>query len=225
MLVISGFAIAGLFSSRVILASNFVLISGDSCTIWNYNLTGQASHLNTSSMNSTTDLANQACYVYGKDLALSSLHYARSCYIGGVEGDTGSGTCDYYPAMAINWMTGSGPCPFDPSLCIEPGNGSLVLETALDSSKDLGLNTKLEDRITYHRRVACSVLNTTRYHNSCVNVTNAWGTDCETNYTLSSDLASAIISSDPAGTTITTTVGSSELQNLLWRWEMPYILG
>jgi hypothetical protein len=216
MLVISGFAIAGLFSSRVVLASNFVLVSGDRCVIWNYNLTGQASQLNTSAMNSTTDLANQAYSVYARDVALSSLHYARSCYIGGVESDTGSGACDYYPATAINWMTGSGPCPFDPNLCIEPGNGSLVLETALDSSKDIGLNTKLEDRITYHRRVACSVLNTTGYHNSCVNVTNAWGTDCETNYTLSDD---------PAGAAVATAMGSSELQNLLWGWNMPYILG
>jgi hypothetical protein len=93
MLVISGFAIAGLFSSRVFLESNFVLVSGDSCAIWNYNLTGQASHLNTSAINSTADLANQAYFVYAKDQALSSLHYARSCYIGGVESDTGSGTC------------------------------------------------------------------------------------------------------------------------------------
>lgn len=201
MLVISGFAIAGLFSSRVVLASNFVLVSGDRCVIWNYNLTGRTSELNISPINSTTDPANRAYFVYAKDLALSSLHYDHSCYIGGVESDTGSGTCDYYPATAINWMTGSGPCPFDPSLCIEPGNGSLVLETALDSSKDLDLNTKPEDRITYHRRLACSALNATRYYNSRVNVTNAWGTDCETNYTLSDD---------PAGAAIATVVGSSE---------------
>jgi hypothetical protein len=215
MLVVSVFAVAGLFSSRVISASNFVLVSGKNCGIWNYNLTGQDA-LSSFSINSTRDLAFQANFVHGRDLSLSSLHYARSCYIGGLESNPASGTCDYYPASAINWTASSGPCPFDSSICAESGNGSVVFDTALDSSKDLGFNTKPEDRITYHRRLVCSPLNTTRYQNPCVNETLNWGTDCVTSYNLSDD---------PRGAANSTPQASSALKDVISGWEMPYILG
>src|SRR5205085_12508961 len=99
-LVALAFGVAGLFSSRVISANNFVLVSGDNCAIWNYNLTGQGA-LTSFSLNNTRDLAIEANFVYGRDLSLSSLHYARTCYIGGLEGNPTSGTCDYYPASAV----------------------------------------------------------------------------------------------------------------------------
>jgi hypothetical protein len=216
MPVVLVFAVAGLFSSRVISASNFVLVSGNNCSIWNYNLTGQGA-LTSFSINNTRDLAIEADFVYARDLSLSSLHYARSCYIGGLEGNPTSGTCDYYPASAINWKTSSGACPFDPSICAESGNGSLVLDTALDSLKDLGFNTEPEDRITYHKRLVCSPLNTTSYRNPCVNETHYWGTDCVTSYNLSDD---------PPGAANSTLQTSSAVQYVISGWGgMPYLLG
>ncbi len=74
--------------------NNFVLVSGDNCGIWNYNITG-SEPLDAFSANSTQDLSWQANFIMDRDLALSSLHYTRSCYIEGLEGNPAASACNY----------------------------------------------------------------------------------------------------------------------------------
>ena len=175
---------AGLFSSRIAQSSNgVVLISGDNCSTFSGDWdTGPKKGGNSMSTNRSDPQAvlQQLNNAWARDKLLSSIPYARSCYLTGLEDTSAAGTCQYYVKPFLNWTIDYVPCPFGGDLCNTAVNGSLRVRSVLDTAHDLGLNTNYEDRLIYHKTAICAPLRP--QVSQCRHVTHSWGTDCVTNY-------------------------------------------
>ena len=91
-----------------------------------------------------------------QDMQLA-LNYAQTCY--SAEGDSIATTCKSLQVPKLGFTTYNTSCPFEQGLCSSEG---VTFETAvLDSHNDLGINARLEDRVTYQRRSTCAVVNGT----------------------------------------------------------------
>jgi hypothetical protein len=64
----------------------------------------------------------------------------------------------------------NGSCPFHPKLC---RSSTVVFDTGLiDSHTDLGINSRVADRIAYRRVTTCTVLNDTSYTTGWISQAN-----------------------------------------------------
>ena len=175
---------AGLFSSRIAQSSNgFVLISGDNCSTFTQAV--QTDILNHDSsldfnISDPKGVLQQMAEAWGRDKLFSSVPYARSCYLSGLEDTSAAGTCGYYVTPFLNWTIDYVPCPFGGDLCNTAVNGSVRIASVIDTALDLGVNTKYEDRLIYHKSATCAPLRP--QISQCHPEKHSWGTDCITAY-------------------------------------------
>jgi hypothetical protein len=159
------FIAAGTFSNRIISAGSTtdgsrVLSISKHCGVWNQTYFDIAANGNNPESNETLQLSTQFISKTGLEIQLS-LQYAQECYLKDTNADFMSAACNTMKTPKLNWTTHQDDCPFDTNVCHTAAD-ALVMETAvIDSHKDLGINAKPNDRITYQRRTTCAVLNDT----------------------------------------------------------------
>lgn len=144
----AGFAVAGVFSSRISSSmGGEVMISSPNCGYlwWDSNFT----------FTDTDTLIN-----YATQLTVDAAAYAQRCY----RGEAATTECPTYVQKSIEGsVTRNATCPFDPKICLL-NNDNLVIDTGhFDSHHDLGLNAAPQDRFLYRRVTACAPLRTEGY--------------------------------------------------------------
>jgi hypothetical protein len=90
--------------------------------------------------------------------------YARMCY-DGTESDlikTSPSECRVFPTQKLNWTdTHNATCPFKDGICLEGETAAYMLDTGLQSSRKLGINSQYE--LQWQHRTTCAPLKTDGY--------------------------------------------------------------
>ena len=155
------FLAAGAFSSTLTAAGSKVLSRSPFCGVWNetyYTLMDGGAN---GASKEIFALSAQFNAKYSDDIQLS-IEYAQKCYLD-AETYATSSTCDVLPKSTIEYSTtiGIDSCPFQNQICHDASE-MMTFDTGLiDSHIDLGINSKIEDRLTYQRITSCAVLNDT----------------------------------------------------------------
>ena len=155
------FLAAGAFSSTITAAGSKVLSRSPFCGVWNetyYTLMDGGAN---GASKEIFALSAQFNAKYSVDIQLS-IEYAQKCYLD-AETYATSSTCDVLPKSKIEYSTTVQPssCPFQSRICHDASN-MVTFDTGLvDSHIDLGINSQIEDRLTYQRMTSCAVLNDT----------------------------------------------------------------
>lgn len=145
---LTAFGTASILASHVTTADGEVLIAPSPyCGFWkDYNST----------------LAEEGIfrYTYYQAATLSSHEYVQNC----LAESQSLPECNLFKQLRLNWTaTTSNPCPFG-DLCLGPSNGTLYLDTGMiDSRRDLGINSRNEDRIQWRKNVSCVPITTKGY--------------------------------------------------------------
>lgn len=146
-----GFAIAGIFSSRVTSTKSVALLRSDSCGIW---------HAPLYNRNETDQSLESALWEDKWDTVLAkSANFAATCY----NTTTPSSNCNAYGRRLLSLETTThNTCPFDSSICanktvVRLGSGYV------DSLLDLGINSSPEDRVAFRKVVECAPLRSEGY--------------------------------------------------------------
>ena len=155
------FLTAGAFSSTLTAAGSKVLSRSPFCGVWNetyYTLMDGGAN---GASKEIFALSAQFNAKYGDDIQLS-IEYAQKCYLD-AETYATSSTCDVLPKSMINYSmtTETSSCPFQSQICHDASEMVTFDTGLLDSHIDLGINSRLEDRLTYQRITNCAVLNDT----------------------------------------------------------------
>jgi hypothetical protein len=149
------FAMAGVFSSRLLDAGDEVLSRSPFCG--DLNLTYWDSLGTTTVVGSPNRLANEYS-------AHAQVQYQRSQqYVQFCTGPVGA--CRELPEEKLpsNW-TVKNYCPFAPEVCSQDFSKSVVIDTGLISShRHLGLNAPEADRVQYRKVTTCTVLNDAKH--------------------------------------------------------------
>lgn len=149
LLVLSGFAVAGIFSAQVSKAAgSSVLIQTNDCGSWSY-----PSLL--ASGNLEPVYAAQAKVLND---TLTAASYARTCYGTPVN----ARQCPTYAKQQLDWtVNANASCPFNDTICNLNGTNSYQMDTGpINSHSDLGINAVDENRITYRKATTCAPLHT-----------------------------------------------------------------
>ena len=152
ILYIAAFGVAGLFSSRIVISDQAVLVRSDVCGPWP--LSDQFTKTNFNNFNNTTPamLQEQESYAINSRQDLTgSLAYVQGCY------PVADRECEDYIVAALNQtINWNASCPFDDSLCLTE---AIEIDTGyIDSAIDLGINAKPADRVWYRKIISCAVL-------------------------------------------------------------------
>ena len=137
-----GIGVAGIFSSHVVRISDEVLVLPNSCG-W----IGSA-------QDSFEDIDQFiAVQTMGRWTASQVLKYAQTCYH--QTGLANMGSCQFYIKPAITSITSTNiPCPFSETICGLPQ--AFQVDTGhVDSSRDLGINSPVEDRVQFKKMLTC----------------------------------------------------------------------
>ena len=153
MLYVAAFGIAGLFSSRIVMTDQSVLVRSNVCGSWP--LSDQLAKSNFNNFSSPPAvLQEEESYAINTRYDITEcLAYVQDCY---PVADPG---CEGYIVAALNQtINKNASCPFDDSLCLTE---AIEIDTGyLDSAIDLGINAKPEDRVWYRKVISCAVLST-----------------------------------------------------------------
>ena len=153
ILYIATFGIAGLFSSRIVITDQSVLVRSDVCGTWP--LSDQFASFNYNNASAPGPmLQEQESYAISTRHDLTeSLAYVQVCYP-----EPSPGCAGYIVAALNQTVNRNASCPFDDSLCLTE---AIEIDTGyLDSAIDLGINAKPEDRVWYRKLISCAVLST-----------------------------------------------------------------
>ena len=137
------FAIAGILSSRVSLATDNqseVLVAGQSCGMW----------INPQDWGSELERAAYASsLIQDFDTASRMATFCSLIY-------SGAGDCTSYAPQQIRWsMASNAPCPFDPKMCID--NKAVRFDSGLiNSHTHLGINVQQPDQLSYRSVLECA---------------------------------------------------------------------
>ncbi|KAF2669763.1 hypothetical protein BT63DRAFT_412571 [Microthyrium microscopicum] len=149
-----GFAVAGIFSSRVALAGNLALRNPGTCGWMSIDLSGLSTELPTEAAQRIN-----AMYVFGRRSAKLGMDYSASCYANTTEGMPA--TCRMFARANIpSTIDRSAPCPFANNLCNGP---AVQLDSGLVDSSKFGLNTRQQEKIQFRRQTTCALIPTNRF--------------------------------------------------------------
>ena len=153
ILYIAAFGIAGLFSYRIVITDQSVLVRSNVCGSWP--LTDQFAKANFNNFSSPPAvLQEEESYAINTRYDITEcLAYVQDCY------PVASPYCEGYIVAALNQtINKNASCPFDDSLCLTE---AIEIDTGyLDSAIDLGINAKPADRVLYRKVISCAVLST-----------------------------------------------------------------
>ena len=154
------FMIAGAFSNNVANAGQEVLSRSKFCGVFNETyLNVAAGGINAASAE-TLQLSVEYARKIDHDIQLSH-EYAQQCYASQPHNYMSS-VCNTMSNSTISFDQSTvDSCPFQEDLC-HTNSKTLVFSTGkIDSHRDLGINAKADDRLTYQRVTTCAVLNDT----------------------------------------------------------------
>lgn len=162
------FMIAGIFSNKAVATSSInggsaVVSRSPQCGIWNNTYFNEAGILyNNYSDQGGFDLWIQY-YAKLADNVQLSLEYAQQCYISPARTDYMSSTCNTLKVPRLTFQKYRTACPFAATVCHQEAD-AVVMDTGyIDTHNDLGINSKLDDRLKYRKLTTCAVLNDTTY--------------------------------------------------------------
>lgn len=144
---------AGVFSSRVTITTQEALVRSQHCGVWSF----------------AKDLENVTHAEFAEDIAWfsqktqnlqTSTSQVSSCVNGTIGG---SSLCAPFGRRQLNYTTNTSiGCPFADSVCALP-NGVRLDSGLIDSALDLGINSRMEDRLQFQWVVDCAPLQTQGY--------------------------------------------------------------
>jgi hypothetical protein len=89
-------------------------------------------------------------------------NYVSSCYTFN-RSQNAQQSCLAYGRSSLVWnVTADVPCPFSPEMCLQ-GKSILLDSGFIDSHSQLGINSRVQDRIQYRQQFHCSPLETEGY--------------------------------------------------------------
>jgi len=146
-------AVSTIFSSRVAIAGDEVLLRANLCG-WIYADEGSASK-NYSDMSSTEreDLGNAESLVT-REFAARSWRYVQSCYNASSGSQNAQEPCKSYAASQIPFTARSVPCPFSKDICALP-NATQFDSGYVDSDQHMGINTVPDLRVRVRKLLTC----------------------------------------------------------------------
>ena len=146
--------LAGLFVPRFIKGTNEVLLKGSTCGWMRDVPRGTNFTLDPAALDATT-----AILVAGGSSYSTSVAYTRYCYRGQ---PLQKQLCSHMEKPIINSSVNmNSPCPFRNSIC---GSVGISVDTGLIAAdKDLGINCKEENCISFRRKMECAILQGERY--------------------------------------------------------------
>jgi hypothetical protein len=167
------FGIAGVFSSNLVDAGEVALSRSPFCGSFSQAYLDSLNSVPSTGVINTLNLNYQA---KSQDDTQLSQEYVQTCY----NNTESPSSCSSFPQRQLTWTTDTNvTCPFDFPVC-HPGVPSVSYDTGfIDSSKHLGLNAPVSDRISYRRITTCTPLNDQAYITSWRNVTSANGETVE----------------------------------------------
>jgi hypothetical protein len=133
-------ATAGVFSSKITLVGDEVLVTGAKC--------GWRSATNDSTL-STYDIV----FALARQKAVKTLRYTQECY--NQNSSAVATSCKSFTASSIPSTTKSVPCPFSSKICASP-NAVQVDTGFIDSNTHLGINSKKSERVKFRKVVTCA---------------------------------------------------------------------
>jgi len=132
-------AACGIFSSRVALVGDEVLISATRC--------GRIGQRNADDVDG--GLARELA---GRQVAAQGQRYARTCY--NLSSPTQPAACKTYVASQLPMTASNVPCPFSDEICALPE--AMQIDTGyLDSNQHFGFNTGPGSRLRFRKRLTC----------------------------------------------------------------------
>ena len=140
-------AVSSILSSRVAITGDEVLLREGVCGWANGSTTEGFDALDSAT----------ATFLVGRELALQSRQYARSCYNSSSGIQVDSGACKGFSAPNIPFTTAKVPCPFSKDICALP-DATQIDTGYIDSDEHLGINTGPESRVRMRRLFTCSPL-------------------------------------------------------------------
>ena len=146
------FAVAGVFSSSVTKAAGTeTLITSSHCGYTRYGVKPDGKH-SASTLAWTISLANGT---------FAAIMYSRACY----DETSNELQCGRFPQSQLASTSEMNvSCPFQSHICLDGPNTAFRVESQwIDTNNDLGINSKVSDRIQYRKVTTCSVLRTTGY--------------------------------------------------------------
>ena len=159
ILYIAAFGIAGLFSSRIVITDQAVLVRSDVCGAWP--LSDQFADFNFQNFNDTPAVLQEreAYAINSRQDLTGSLAYVQTCY------PEESSDCKSYIVGSLNQtINRNASCPFDDSLCLTE---AIKIDTGyIDSAIDLGINAKPADRVWYRKIISCAVLSSDSFYSA-----------------------------------------------------------
>lgn len=152
-IVLTGFALAGVFSSQISsTVGNEVLLSSSArCGIM----------IGTSNL---TDAMN-VVRPYQSRVVDNAVNYAQQCYS---SSDSSMVDCNRFvaprlPAVSVDYAAG---CPFESNMCRTNASNLRIDSGYIDSNRDLGINTAADERFTWRTVLHCAPLVTEGYRSN-----------------------------------------------------------
>jgi hypothetical protein len=148
-----GFLVAGAAVSFVAdEGDTLVIAKGTACGAWGFDQGGR-------------NVGAVSLWQLEKQKAISAAQaYVRMCY-DGTENDltkTSPSECRLFPTKKLNWTaTHNATCPFKEDICLEGGTAAYMLDTGLQSSRMLGINSQYE--LQWQHRTNCAPLKINGY--------------------------------------------------------------
>ena len=136
---------AGLFSSLVTNTDSMVLMHDNHC--------GWPDHPH----NEDDLVANSALYIPGVRIYENARAYAQKCYAS-TAGPNGASYDTFVKPALERTIHRDVDYPFGDGIC--ESRGITVTSGYIDTHKDLGINTRPEDRIRFRKTLSCAVLDT-----------------------------------------------------------------
>lgn len=148
-IVLTGFAIAGVFSSQISsTAGNEVLLSSASCGI----------------LIKPKTMADALRYTtpYQATIVDNALNYAQQCYF---SSDSSMADCNRFvaPRLAAATINYTAECPFESHMCRTNASNLRIDSGYINSNLDLGLNAPVDERFAWRTVLHCAPLVTEGY--------------------------------------------------------------
>jgi len=153
-----GFGVAGVFSSRLSIPGNEVLLARN----LNCGLSQQFPVLMANQTIADNILTQAACDRIDDNAIELSKQYVGNC----LSQSQSLEECNAFKVPQLNWtLQYNAYCPFrGDDICIGPVDGALKFDTGfIDSRNDLGINTDDMNRVQYRRITTCSPIETKGY--------------------------------------------------------------
>lgn len=153
------FTTASLFSASVATANGEVLVKSTNCGSPSLKLSVLTSSSELLQFKEDDINSLSSLYLYGNWMMEQSLAYSKNCY---ADTSASQDSCSSFITRSLaSTVLTQQPCPFPGDICREP---AISIDSGyIDSSQDLGINSKYFDRLKFRRSWSCAPIDGERY--------------------------------------------------------------